>query len=87
MEIFGLIISIVVGLLSGGIFLGTTWVKNGDQKYWDETYEQITKNQPVEVPEEVVYNLIMKCRTVSGIIMCVCLIISVICVCSLMIKL
>ena len=87
MEVFWLIISIVVGLLSGAIFLGTTWVKNGDQKYWDETYEQCTKNQPVEVPEEVVYNIIMKCRVVSGIIMCVCLIISIICAYNLITKL
>jgi hypothetical protein len=86
MEVFLLIISIVVGLLSGGVFLGTTWVKNSDQKYWDETYKQCTKNQPVEVPEEVVYNIIMKCRIVSGIIICACLIISIICVYSLIIK-
>lgn len=83
MAVFCLIISLVAGFFAGCMFLGTTWVKNGDQKYWDETYEQITKNQPVEVPEEVVYNIIMKCRIVSGIIICVCLITSIICVCSL----
>ena len=87
MEVFWLIISIVVGLLSGAIFLGTTWLKNGDQEYWDETYKELNKNRSVEVPEEIVYNIIMKCRTVSGIIMCACLIISILCVCNLVTKL
>jgi hypothetical protein len=86
MEIFWLIVSTVVGFFSGCVFLWSSWVKNGDQKYWDETYKKLNENKPVEVPEEIVYNIIMKCYTISSIILCVSLITSIICVYSLIIK-
>ena len=83
MAVFCLIISLVAGFFAGCMFLGTTWVKNGDQKYWDETYEQCTKNQPVKVPEEVVYDIIMKCRYVSGIVLCISILLAAICIFNL----
>lgn len=78
MAVFCLIISIVAGFFAGCIFLWSGWVKNGDQKNWDETYQELNKNQPVEVPEEVVYDVIMKCRYVSGIVLCICILLAAI---------
>lgn len=78
MAVFCLIISLVAGFFAGCIFLWSGWVKNGDQKNWDETYKLCTKNQPVEVPEEVVYDIIMKCRYVSGIVLCICILLAAI---------
>lgn len=86
MEIFWLIISIVVGFFSGCVFLGTGLVKYGDQKYWDKFYKKLNENRPVEVPEEMAYNVTMKCYIISGIILGISLIIIAVCVYSLIIK-
>lgn len=83
MEVFWLIISTVVGFFSLCIFLWANSVKHGDQKYWDETYEELNKNRPIEMPEETVYNIIMKCHTVSGIILCINIIIMAVCILNL----
>lgn len=72
MAVLCLIIGLVASFFAGCVFLWSGWVKNGDQKNWDETYQRLNKNQPVEVPEEVVYDVIMKCRYVSGIVLCIC---------------
>lgn len=83
MMVFCLIISLVASFFAGCVFLWSGWVKNGDQKNWDETYQELNKNQPVEVPEEVVYNVIMKCRYVSGIVLCISILLAVICIFNL----
>ena len=71
MEIFWLIISIVVGFFSLCVFLWTSSIKHGDKKYWDEYYKKLNENRPVEVPEEIAYNVTMKCYIMSGIILCI----------------
>lgn len=83
MLVFNLIISLVAAFFSGCIFLWSGWVKNGDQEYWDEMYQELNKNRPVEVPEEVVYDVIMKCRYVSGIALCISILLAAICIFSL----
>lgn len=86
MEIFWLIISIVVGFFSGCVFLWTSSVKHGDKKYWNEYYKKLNENRPVEVPEEIAYNVTMKCYRISSIILCISLIVIAVCVYSLIIK-
>ena len=86
MEIFWLIISIVVGFFSGCVFLWTSSVKHGDKKYWDEYYKKLNENRPVEVPEEIAYNITMKCYSISRIILCISLIVIAVCVYSLIVK-
>ena len=86
MEIFWLIISIVVGFFSLCVFLWTSSIKHGNQKYWDEFYKKLNENKPVEVPEETEYNITMKCYTISSIILCISLIVIAVCVYSLIIK-
>ena len=86
MEVFWLIISIVVGFFSGCVFLWSSWVKYGDQKYWDETYKRLNEDKPFEVPEEMLYNIVMKCHTISSIILSISLIIMAVCVFSLLFK-
>ena len=78
MMVFCLIIGLVASFFAGCVFLWSGWVKNGDQKNWDETYKALNKNQPVEVPEEVVYDVIMKCRIVSFIVLCICILLAAI---------
>lgn len=86
MEIFWLIISIVVGLFSGCVFLYTGLIKHGDKKYWDEYYKKLNENKSVEVPEEIAYNITMKCYSISSIILCISLIVMAVCVYSLIVK-
>lgn len=85
MEIFWLIISIVVGFFSGCIWYFTYRIKNTDQQTWDKLYEKLNEDQ-VDLPEDVVYNIVLKSNKVSSIILCICLVIIVICICSLIIK-
>ena len=80
MEVFWLVISIVVGFFSGCVFLGTIF---NNQKDWDEMYKKLNENKPVEVPEETVYDIVIKCHTISGIILCISLIIVTICILNL----
>ena len=86
MEIFWLIISIVVGFFSSCVFFCTSSIKHGDKKYWDEYYKKLNENRPVEVPEEIAYNITMKCYTISSIILCISLIVIAVCVYSLIVK-
>lgn len=83
MLVFNLIISLVAVFFSGCVFLWSGWVKNGNQEYWDKTYQELNKNRPVEVPEEVVYDVIMKCRYVSGIVLCISILLTAICIFNL----
>ena len=46
-------------------------------------YKKLNENKPVEVPEETVYDIVIKCHTISGIILCVSLIIVTICILNL----
>ena len=78
MAVFCLIISLVASFFAGCVFLWSYWVKNGDQEYWDETYKKLTENQPVEVPEEVVANIIMRLHSISFIVLCICLLLAAI---------
>ena len=86
MEIFWLIISIVVGFFSLCVFLWTSSVKHGDKKYWNEYYKKLNENKSVEVPEEIAYNITMKCYSISIIILCISLIVIAVCVYSLIVK-
>lgn len=86
MEIFWLIISIAVVFFSGCVFLWTSSVKHGDKKYWNEYYKKLNENRPVEVPEEIAYNVTMKCYRISSIILCISLIVIAVCIYSLIIK-
>lgn len=83
MLVFNLIIGLVAVFFSGCVFLWSGWVKNGNQEYWDQIYQELNKNRPVEVPEEVVYDVIMKCRYVSGIVLCISILLTAICIFNL----
>ena len=53
---------------------------------YNEYYKKLNENKSVEVPEEIAYNITMKCYTISGIILCISLIIMAVCIYSLTVK-
>lgn len=63
-----LIICAIIGLMCGSLFLTTTKVQH-DQKSWDQLYQQLIAELPTPVPEEVIYNLVLKIQKVTGVIL------------------
>ena len=85
MEIFWLILSIIIGLFSFCVFYAVNKIKNGDQQTWDDACKQFNKMQSVDVPEEVIYEVVLKVRKLSAVILCICLFVAAICIYSLII--
>ena len=75
-------------ILKGSLTIEGYFEVYGNDKInlYNEYYKKLNENRSVEVPEEIAYNVTMKCYIISSIILCISLIVIAVCVYSLIVK-
>ena len=86
MPIFWLSISLIVGGISGYLFYYSSKLRKADQQLWDEFTTKLNDQATFEIPEEMVYELLLKIHKGSLIALLISVAVAILCVSDLILR-